>query len=71
MDLIESQQWKKAYKVLDSKWWNDYDEKDECARGEYIGLVEKRGGLWFTYADLIIAMVYSPDKYKVVSNESN
>jgi len=37
MDAIEAGQWKKAYRMLESKWWQGYDKKVHCPRLELVG----------------------------------
>ena len=46
MDAIEAGQWKKASRMLEGKWWGDYDDKRGCPRREFIGSPELRNPQW-------------------------
>jgi len=73
MDLIEMSKWEEALKELQSKWWQGYDEEDECPRFEYIGLIKHDSPFfnnWFSYMDLVIAMYQYPNVYKVISKST-
>ena len=70
MDLIESQQWKKAAKELDGKWWSGRDEKMECPRLEFVGTIRNMSPFfssWMSYADVVFAMAMYPDNYSSTS----
>lgn len=43
MDAVEKLQWKKARRMLNNNWWKGRDEKMECRRTEFIGLLEWSG----------------------------
>jgi len=70
MDFIEAQAWDKAYKELESKWWEGRDAKLECPRLEFVGLLdflENEGFDHLTgYADLVWAFARMPHRYKVL-----
>lgn len=67
MDAIDAGQWKKARRMLDSKWWHGRDRKRECPRLEFVGRLDltnpnKLGHLasgfenWVGYAHLVYVM---------------
>ena len=39
MDMIEKQEWEKALKTVDGKWWRSYDTVAGCPRLEFIGML--------------------------------
>jgi hypothetical protein len=70
MDAIEAMDWKKAVKLLSSEWWKGRDEKEECPRTEFIGLLSFGKFLHgfdptASYADLAFTMLEKrlPDSY--------
>lgn len=63
MDLVEKQDWQKAIKVLQSKWWMGRDKKYECSRYEFIGYLTDNWEMG--YLDLIINCYKHPDIYKI------
>lgn len=77
MDLIEACKWGKAAKELESKWWKGRDQKLECPRLEFVGLVEDINGTspffstWSTYADLVYSFINYPNNYKILETKVN
>ena len=70
MDLIEQEKWTEALKELKSKWWQEHDDKDECPRLEYIGMIHHNSPFFnnrFTYIELVINMCDHPENYKIIS----
>jgi hypothetical protein len=76
MDAIESQNWKLAEKLLNSKWWQGQDEKRECSRYEFIGSLNvvdvidhsipaSGFNIGSSYADLVFVMRNSPKQIKL------
>jgi len=67
IDAVEEMNWKKAQRLLSSKWWNGEDEESECSRLEFIGELKfksldlsnspARGFNYFSdYTDLVSVM---------------
>lgn len=56
MNLVEAQEWKKAYDELEGEWWQGDDKEDECPRLEFIGFLHVDGKPWVSYIDLVYAM---------------
>lgn len=68
MDLIEAGKWKDAEKELDGDWWQGYDERLECPRLEFVGMIKHDSlhlNRWFNYMDLILLVAEYPEVYKV------
>ena len=72
MDLIEQEKWEEALSELQSKWWSGRDDKDECPRLEYVGLIHHPSphfSNWMSYIDLVINMCDSPEVYKIIDRK--
>lgn len=69
MDLIEGQKWDEALQELQGEWWDGRDEKRECPRLEFVGMLHHNSPFfdkWISYTDLVLSMVNHPKNYKVV-----
>jgi len=71
MDLVEAQDWNKALKELQSKWWQGRDKECECPRYEFLGMLDpdRNGGVfnsWASYGDLILAFADNPSNLSIV-----
>lgn len=69
MDLVENYEWEKACKQLEGKWWQGRDEKQECPRLEFVGMIVTDSPFfssWMTYIDLIANFQHYPKNYKVI-----
>ena len=69
MDLIEQEKWTDAMKELEGEWWNGRDEKQECPRLEYVGLIHHLSphfSNWMSYSDLVVYMCDHPSVYKII-----
>ena len=72
MDLIENEQWEKAGQELEGSWWQGRDEKLECPRLEFVGMIHSDSPFfssWITYEDLIANFYNYPKNYKVILKE--
>lgn len=67
MDAIEAGHWKKADKMLSSRWWQGRDSKMECPRLEFVGMLDLQNpemlghpadgfNCWASYRDLVWQM---------------
>lgn len=67
MDAIEALDWPKAMKLLKDKWWRGRDERMECPRVEFVGLLHVQNPVkhghpafgfdqWASYLDLVCIM---------------
>jgi len=75
MDLIEDCKWMKAYNLLRSEWWEEYDPKEEHSRLEFIGSPTDKnndyvGGVGYSYITLIEDMLMYPLWYKAEKVEA-
>ena len=72
MDCIEYDMWEEAVTELESDWWQGYDERQECPRCEFVGMLDIPGSSWATYMDLVYAM-YAPGTsiIRVMGKEDN
>jgi len=77
MDLIEAEKWDDADKLLMGKWFRGNDEKLECSRREFVGMLYRTANVpdgfdaWATYIDLVNAFIFHKDNYRVVSKSFN
>ena len=68
MDLIEARNWEKALTELAGTWWQGRDDKMECPRMEFIGMIKHTSPYidhWLTYADLAEDMYAHPEVYTI------
>lgn len=69
MDLIEKQDWNGAKLFIESKWWQGYDNNDECPRLEFIGWIHHQSPFFnnnLSYIDIIYSMINYPNNYKII-----
>jgi hypothetical protein len=69
MDLIENQEWQKAYDLLDGDWWQGRDTIKECSRLEFIGTYTCIDGTKISFLDLVYNFVFSKKEWKVAETE--
>ena len=69
MDAIEDGDWKKANRMLSSKWWQGRNKKMECPRLEFVGMLDLQNPKmpghpadgfdhWSGYQDLAYVMTH-------------
>jgi len=77
MDAVEAGKWKEAMAMLESKWWQGDDKKQECPRLEFVGMlfssdnVPRHFSFHSSYIDLITWFAECPENYTVVKAEKS
>ena len=74
IDFVERQEWEKAKKLLESKWFRGRDSELGCPREEFVGMLFNRIGevpvgfdSLVSYSHLVNAFTYWKDNYKVLA----